>query len=499
MSKKIEPTPIQKSIIREPGNVVVSASAGTGKTFTLVQKISYEDKLYVGHKTIAAITFTIKAANEIKDRLIVSDKSDYFIGTNNSFAIEEIIKPFIRDVFGSDFNIPIETDYNQKFNTKEEGLRLYKKGIIGSYNESKSNFVFELALYIIKKSKACSLYIKAKYRKIYIDEYQDSDKDMHAFFMYLVDMLGVEAFIVGDDKQSIYLWRNADPEAFLSITKKSNYKYIPLLENHRSCKQIQNYSNLLFEQTKHLYEPVQGLSDIIFLSNANWSVNVLKYLDKNKSLAILRYKRNDALHNANELTSQGIETTFIPILPISNITAEYSWFIEELCKFCIVEPNIYNVINSCPYDFPSKKIKELKTQFSELKGSINDEDKFKKIASEIALNYFNYKIRETHVNSLWASINDETYKSAFMPEKYSYVAMTFHSSKGLEFDQVIIFTEDYPLNNKDSFFNHYVSVTRAKEKLFIIHNQGNGRSNLYLKNIIETIKPNALEDLIICG
>ena len=497
MSKIIEPTSIQDEIIKKPGNVVVSASAGTGKTFTLVEKIRHETELYSGHKTIAAITFTIKAAKEIKDRLAGSDITDAFIGTNNSFAIEEIIKPFIRDVFGDDYNVTVETDYDKKFNTKQEGLNLYKNGFIGSYNENKSNFVFELALHIVKKSKACALYIKAKYRKLYIDEYQDSDKDMHAFFMYLVDTLGIEAFIVGDDKQSIYLWRNADPDAFLSITKKSNFNYIPLLENHRSCKQIQNYSNLLFEHTKHLYVPLKELGNIVFFLSTNINDAILKYIDKSKSLAVLRYKRKDALDNAEELTVQGIKTTFIPILTISNITSEYSWLIEELCRYIIVEPNIYNIINACPNEFPSRKIADLKKYLRDLKEVNKDEKKFKTLVYEIAKIYFKYQIREPHLNAMWSSISDEAFIPAFMPEKYNHVAMTFHSSKGLEFDQVIIFTEDYPLTGKDSFYNHYVSVTRAKEKLFVMHNPTNRKSLSYFNNLCDKIAPIGIEDLMV--
>ena len=92
-------SPIQKEIVELPGNLIVRASAGTGKTHTMVSKIEYDIAHCHTHKAVAAITFTIKAAAEIKDRLTI-DTSDHFIGTNNSFAIEEIIKPFMKDVFG---------------------------------------------------------------------------------------------------------------------------------------------------------------------------------------------------------------------------------------------------------------------------------------------------------------------------------------------------------------------------------------------------------------
>ena len=105
---------------------------------------------------------------------------------------------------------------------------------------------------ILKKSKACQLYVKSKYFKIYVDEYQDCDKDMHDFFMYLNDTINIDFFIVGDDKQSIYMWRGAYPEAFKSILSKPKFAKKELRENFRSCQQIQNYSNLLVSDTQKI-------------------------------------------------------------------------------------------------------------------------------------------------------------------------------------------------------------------------------------------------------
>lgn len=97
-------SPIQKEIVETSGNLIVRASAGTGKTHTMVSKIKHDIEENHTHKVVAAITFTIKAAAEIKDRLNI-DVSEHFIGTNNSFAIEEIIKPFMKDVYGKDYKL----------------------------------------------------------------------------------------------------------------------------------------------------------------------------------------------------------------------------------------------------------------------------------------------------------------------------------------------------------------------------------------------------------
>ena len=57
--------------------------------------------------------------------------------------------------------------------------------------------------------------------------------------------------------------------------------------------------------------------------------------------------------------------------------------------------------------------------------------------------------------------------------------MTFHSSKGLEFDQVVLFAEDYKLSNPDSTYNHYVAATRAKERLVIVYLDDNKDKTFY--------------------
>ena len=134
-------SPVQKEIVETSGNLIVRASAGTGKTFTMVNKIAKEIDDNHTHKVIAAITFTIKAAQEIKDRLSV-DISQHFIGTNNSFVIEEVIKPFMKDVYGADFDLDMSTDYSVKVNTFQEGIdKVRNEGILCSYKDNKNNFI----------------------------------------------------------------------------------------------------------------------------------------------------------------------------------------------------------------------------------------------------------------------------------------------------------------------------------------------------------------------
>ena len=71
---------------------------------------------------------------------------------------------------------------------------------------------------------------------------------------------------------------------------------------------------------------------------------------------------------------------------------------------------------------------------------------------------------------------------SFDSDQYQNTAITFHSSKGLEFDQVIVFADDYRLSDMQSIYNHYVAVTRAKTKLIIVK-QYSYNANCFQTNI----------------
>lgn len=144
---------IQQEIVDTTGNMIVSASAGTGKTHTMVAKIAKEIEDNHTHKVIAAITFTIKAAKEIRDRLTI-DTAEHFIGTNNSFVIEEIIKPFARDVYGTDYCIEMCTDYSVKKQSFQEALNYLRAKRQSVHTQiTKRTLCLNLPLILLKNRK----------------------------------------------------------------------------------------------------------------------------------------------------------------------------------------------------------------------------------------------------------------------------------------------------------------------------------------------------------
>lgn len=351
---------------------------------------------------------------------------------------------------------------------------------------TKKNFIFDLAQEIMENSLACRLYLEAKYFKIYIDEYQDCDRSMHKFFMYLCDELHIDTFVVGDEKQSIYIWRGAYPEAFESIWEKSNFEKRFMGDNFRSCQQIQNYSNLLCDETRMLYKNIENLEDIIWLTptTSEWAAKVISQIDINKRSALLRFSNDNARIGAETLTDAGIDFVYIPQIPIADITTDTSWLYLAIAKYIILEKySAYDVISEIPVegDENRRTVSVIKKYLDKIGLSKDDKCSFYENVVKLA-EYLGYDTREDHLNKLYRTISIPSFHVAFETDKYQHIAITFHSSKGLEFDQVIVFAEDYRLSDMPSIYNHYVAVTRAKSKLIIVK-LNNYNANCFQENL----------------
>lgn len=494
-------SPEQIDILNCNGNVIVKASAGTGKTEILVRKIDDDLNKKHTHKVIGAITFTIKAANELRER-IKADTSKCFIGTNNRFVIKEIIEPFIKNVYGKECDGILSTDYATKMEGFQDCIEYLKENKqICSYSNSKNNFVFDLALMIIKESISCRKYLQAKYFKIFIDEYQDCDISMHRLFMYLCNELNIELFIVGDEKQSIYMWRGAYPEAFLEVFKMKKFNSMVLRENFRSCQQIQNYSNLLNEDTQHLYKDIKNDDSILLIKakGESWVNKLKEYLDLDKTCALLRFRNADAETCVEKLSSINADFTYVPKTPLSQVVCDMSWLYNGIAKSLIIDKySYYDFLQEIPFDVnDSKEIKRfIHDKLDIIKKSFdkNDQGDFSENVKEMATQ-LGYTADIDHIRKLIETVMNTRYHAAYLIDILKHVSMTFHSSKGLEYEQVIVFSGDYSLCDDESIYNHYVAVTRGKNKLFIIFNCDDNAyfDKLYWSNLCKLFKKAGLE------
>jgi superfamily I DNA/RNA helicase len=231
------------------------------------------------------------------------------------------------------------------------------------------------------------------------------------------------------------------------------------------------------------------LSSVVMLctTTANWVSAVVPYLDKNKRCALLRYSNANSEIGAKELTEKGVEFTYVPQTPISDITTEAAWLYNAIAKhFILPTYSAYDLRDENPNEVVGNKhiLQTIKISLKHLDEYLKqaDKDSFAKEVEQLA-NSLGYSTKDEHCKKVYETICDKKFHPAFNIDGLQRIAITFHSSKGLEFDQVVLFTSDYRLATEQDICNHYVAATRAKSKLILVHISDDGRAAIYVKNI----------------
>lgn len=280
------------------GPMLILAGAGSGKTRVLTTKVAYlikEKDIHPGN--ILAITFTNKAAKEMKERifsLIGKDAFNIQISTFHSFGLK-ILKENYKEIgyeknftildsddsltvvkkILKDLNIDIDK-YNPKAirntisNNKNEMINPteYEKYVHTDYDEVVKEVYYKyqkdlkrnnaidfddllvLPLEIFKSNKAILESYQEKYKYIFIDEYQDTNEPQYM----LSKMIGSKyknITVVGDADQAIFTWRGANYRNILNFEKDySDAKVVVLEENYRSTKRILNAANNVIKNNK---------------------------------------------------------------------------------------------------------------------------------------------------------------------------------------------------------------------------------------------------------
>lgn len=467
----------QLKAIEQEGNVLVLASAGTGKTAVLVNKLIRDIERNKTYKSIAAMTFTIKATAEIRNRLGNLSYNQY-IGTLNTFAVEEIIKPFFKDLYDINKEIEIDVKYDDSIMTANEGVKkIQETGIIGTYEDIRKNFIFQLALHIVKKSKACRLYLQAKYFKLYIDEYQDCDRDTHNFFMYLCYQLKIQLFIVGDPKQSIYIWRGADTKILKELEENPLFIKLRLFKNFRAHESLEAFS-FIFDSKYQ--KSINGISSekriyFFFASQSNWPRKIKSYISEDNSV-VLRRMRETAKNNVQDLESISKSFFYIEEPTIYQIYSSAKYLLLELAKFLIIPSySTFEVIdNYIDFNILTKsQLTEIEIRLRNLRELYNEGLDIRNNVEDIGV-LLKINIADEDFNKFKNSLSDLYFQDSLIGQEKSFTTRTIHSSKGLEFNQVIIFVQDfnnfYNDDNKNLF---YVAITRAKDSIIIIDCTGN--------------------------
>tara|TARA_E500000178_G_scaffold258563_1_gene255313 strand:+ start:52 stop:2226 length:2175 start_codon:yes stop_codon:yes gene_type:complete len=287
----------RNAVTSEKQHLLVLAGAGSGKTRVLVHKVAWEvEALGKNPSSIMAVTFTNKAANEMRSRietLLQSQIFDSWVGTFHGLS-HKLLKRFHKEadlssgftILDSDDQLRIIKRISKEFNLdeatwparqsqwqinswKDEGIRSSKVNEDGDFYTETVNKIYkeyeetcnrddlvdfgELILKsyeVIKKSPSVKTFFESRFESVLIDEFQDTNTIQYKWLQEIASAK-TKITAVGDDDQSIYGWRGAKVEHVNSFTEDyNNTEVIRLEQNYRSTSVILNAANSLIDNNK---------------------------------------------------------------------------------------------------------------------------------------------------------------------------------------------------------------------------------------------------------
>ena len=305
--------PQQKQAIETTeGPLLVMAGAGSGKTRVLTHRIAYlmSEKL-VAPYNILAITFTNKAAREMKERVekLIGDRGkDVWISTFHSMCVRILRRDI--DLIGYDLNFGILDDTDQlsviktvmeelNLDPKRQSPKYFLNQISNANNELKTprdlrkefeneyvirvyekyqqvlfknnrvdfDDLLMLTVHLFEREPEVLAFYQNKFQYIHIDEYQDTNNAQYTIVKMLAKKFR-NICVVGDSDQSIYSWRGANIENILSFEHDYPDATVVLLEqNYRSKQMILNAANDVIKNNsgrrdKKLWSD-RGVGDVI--------------------------------------------------------------------------------------------------------------------------------------------------------------------------------------------------------------------------------------------
>ena len=291
------------AVINTEGACLIIAGAGSGKTKVLTHKIAYliQEKDVLPWN-ILAITFTNKAANEMKERIVglVGDVAqDIWMGTFHSICVRILRKFIDRIGFESSFIIFDTSDQRTMIkgclkdlniddkmftdrsvqaeisNAKNQMLEpeQYSVQANGDFRKEKIATIYELyqkrlkennaidfddiinyTIKILKENEDVLDYYANKFKYVLVDEYQDTNKAQFTLISLFASVHG-NITVVGDSDQSIYAFRGADISNILNFEKDfKNAKIIKLEQNYRCTGNILEAANSVIKNNESKYK-----------------------------------------------------------------------------------------------------------------------------------------------------------------------------------------------------------------------------------------------------
>ena len=378
----------KKAVTTTEGPLLVLAGAGSGKTKVLTTRIAYLIKEKgIDPDSILAITFTNKAAKEMKDRVVnILGPSAYGIqiSTFHSFGLSIIREHYeklgykrnftildsddsltmikkimrelnldtqiynprsIRNIISGNKNGMVDSNGYEKFvhtEFDEKVLQIFKKYEKSLFEGNSLDFddLLLLPLVLFKKNPAILQQYQEKYQYILIDEYQDTN-EVQYLLTKMISAKYKNICVVGDESQSIYSFRGANYRNILNFEKDYKNPEIILLEkNYRSTQNILNVANNIIsnntqKKDKNLWTDNEEGPKVVYHQSYNEKDEALYVVDK-----------------IAELLEKGVNERDIAVLYRTNAQSRV---IEE----AMLRTNIpYKIVGSV-YFYNRKEIKDL--------------------------------------------------------------------------------------------------------------------------------------------
>jgi len=327
-----------EAVTKTEGPLLVLAGAGTGKTRVITYRIAHLiNNLGVSAHNILAVTFTNKAAGEMKERimkLVDRSQSDIWIGTFHSICLRLLRRDGHLLGLGAGFGILDQDDRlavvrdivkNLNIDVKKyppkqymwrisnyKNTRAYVDGLnpgtdpfhmmedvfkIYQQKLKEQNFIdfddmLALTIRLFRTNPDVLQYYRNMFRYILVDEYQDTN-DIQFLFLNMLSGDDGNICVVGDDDQSIYGWRGADIRNILEFDSVyPTAKIVRLTENYRSRPVILTAANQLIKNNSmrkgkdlQAFREEGGMVQVMPVSNetaeAEYVVGTIKnYLDE---------------------------------------------------------------------------------------------------------------------------------------------------------------------------------------------------------------------------
>jgi len=281
------------------GPLLVMAGAGSGKTRVLTHRIAYLVSKGVNPYNILAITFTNKAAAEMKERteqLVGRQAYRIWISTFHAMCVRILRQNIEHLGYGSDFGIIDDADQISVIKDVMRSLNMDPKlrppkYFLARISEAKNKLQFPgdlklenltdkdvgevyeryqailvqnnrvdfddlllLTVRLLREQPEVLAFYQDKFQYIHVDEYQDTNHAQYNIVKLLADKHR-NICVVGDSDQSIYSWRGADVGNILSFEKDyADAKIIKLEQNYRSKQMILDAANDVIKHNYSMYE-----------------------------------------------------------------------------------------------------------------------------------------------------------------------------------------------------------------------------------------------------